>query len=168
MIVERDDIVQLRYFTNGVHTPLPYAVWVKNPTETILNYNAANGYAGGDMVFKNNKLYKSNNATAPGWVDVDWDEQRPYVGFVSDYDIKETYLRDDLVYVPADSKVYVCIAAANATVTGAWDAAKWAALQDGTVIVDIKAYPFTGDGKVSGDPKTFQVKGTAVDETKVP
>ena len=29
MIVERDDIVQLRYFTNGVHTPLPYAVWVK-------------------------------------------------------------------------------------------------------------------------------------------
>ena len=41
-------------------------------------------------------------------------------------------------------------------------------VQDGTVIVDIKAYPFTGDGKVSGDPKTFQVKGTAVDETKVP
>lgn len=168
MIVERDDIVQLRYFTNGVHTPLPYAVWVKTPTETILNYTAANRYAGGEMVFKDNKLYKSNNVTAPGWNAVDWDEQRPYVGFVSDYDIKETYLRDDLVYVPADSKVYVCIAAANAPVTGAWDAAKWAALQDGTVIVDIKAYPFTGDGKVSGDPKTFQVKGTAVDETKVP
>ena len=79
MQVERSDIVQLRYFTNGVHSPLPYAVWVKRPTEPIKNYDVLSGYAGGEMVFKDNKLYKSNNATPPGWIDVDWDEQLPYI-----------------------------------------------------------------------------------------
>ncbi len=167
MQVERSDIVQLRYFTNGVHSPLPYAVWVKRPTEPIKNYDVLSGYAGGEMVFKDNKLYKSNNATPPGWIDVDWDEQLPYIGFVSDFDVKKKYIRDDLVYVPGDTKVYVCIAAPKELVTGTWDAAKWEALQDGTVIVDIVAYPFSGSGKVTGKSKGFKVEETAVDESKV-
>ena len=164
MQVERSDLVQLRYFTNGVHSPLPYVVWVKRPTEPIRNYDPLSGYGGGEMVFKDNKLYKSNNATPPGWNDVDWDEQRPYAGFVSDFDVKAKYLKDDIVYVPGDTKVYVCIAAPKELVTGTWDANKWEALQDGTVIVDINAYPFNGSGKVTGKSKGFKVEETAVDE----
>ena len=52
MIVERSDLVQLRYFTNGVHSPLPYVVWVKRPTEPIRNYDPLSGYGGGEWSYE--------------------------------------------------------------------------------------------------------------------